>query len=605
MSTGAGATGAGQRALQSLGYVPVLHPELLALYPVLGLYAHNAGKLPMSFLARPAAFMALGALLLWVLLSLLLRNIHRAGLVTSLLVFSAFSGWGVWASLMEAALPIASGLHASVFMAAYAAIVTGCVLLLVRYRPRVGQGASTRKGVAVFVAAACVIGAAAWALLGPVLPRGGDWMMAAYLGIVVAVYMLLLAFRGDCRQATRTLNWFAFVLILLTAGNIALRRHEEPAIAIPPLEEAASRTVRSATPESPYPDIYLIVLEGYARADVLRTTYGYNNLPFLDAMRAKGFQVADRSFANYPVSLAAVGSMLNLDYLHALIGPETSADAGLPSLVHAYTENRAFQFLRSRGYRIVAFSPREDALEPCPPMADVALKPPFAVSEFEQVLLRNCAFAPMLDSAYYWRHGVSGYWLNAFSRQRVRYIVSNIASAAGDAPQPCLVFAYLLVPEQPFLFTHGGWWAKPVGFSLRGEPVRATWRQYFEGYVEQLHYVNRRLLEISDALTASSTRPSVVLIVSSRGPGFEPASAHGDMAALRDRFPNLVMVRFPDASGADAARLPQNISLVNVLRFTFDRVFGASFGLLPDEAFVSSDRSPLDVKPLAVSELSK
>jgi hypothetical protein len=38
----------------------------------------------------------------------------------------------------------------------------------------------------------------------------------------------------------------------------------------------------------PRPDIYLIVLDGYSRADVLEQYYGFDNRPFLDGLRRRG-----------------------------------------------------------------------------------------------------------------------------------------------------------------------------------------------------------------------------------------------------------------------------------------------------------------------------
>ena len=63
------------------------------------------------------------------------------------------------------------------------------------------------------------------------------------------------------------------------------------------------------------PNIYWIVLDAYTRADVLRDTFGYDNAPFLDQLRSRGFQVAEAASANYATTLPSLASALNWDHL--------------------------------------------------------------------------------------------------------------------------------------------------------------------------------------------------------------------------------------------------------------------------------------------------
>jgi hypothetical protein len=44
-------------------------------------------------------------------------------------------------------------------------------------------------------------------------------------------------------------------------------------------------------PQDP-PDVYYFILDSYTRADLLKEAYGYDNSPFLDALRERGFYVA-------------------------------------------------------------------------------------------------------------------------------------------------------------------------------------------------------------------------------------------------------------------------------------------------------------------------
>ena len=52
--------------------------------------------------------------------------------------------------------------------------------------------------------------------------------------------------------------------------------------------------------------------------DTLRDLYGYDNSPFLDFLRSKGFYVADKSVTNYPRTELSVASSLNMKYMNYL-----------------------------------------------------------------------------------------------------------------------------------------------------------------------------------------------------------------------------------------------------------------------------------------------
>ncbi len=54
------------------------------------------------------------------------------------------------------------------------------------------------------------------------------------------------------------------------------------------------------------PDVYYFIFDRFASAETLREHFGYDLTPFLDALRERGFYVAEDSWANYlktPLSL--------------------------------------------------------------------------------------------------------------------------------------------------------------------------------------------------------------------------------------------------------------------------------------------------------------
>ena len=69
------------------------------------------------------------------------------------------------------------------------------------------------------------------------------------------------------------------------------------------------------------PNIYLILADGHGRADTLEDDYGYDDGPFLDALRTAGLEVASSSRSNYDLTRFSLASLLTgslLDPLNAI-----------------------------------------------------------------------------------------------------------------------------------------------------------------------------------------------------------------------------------------------------------------------------------------------
>ena len=67
----------------------------------------------------------------------------------------------------------------------------------------------------------------------------------------------------------------------------------------------------ATAPARNLPDVYYIILDAYGRADSLKTFYGYDNTPFLQALEQRGFYIARHSRANYDQTPLCLASALN------------------------------------------------------------------------------------------------------------------------------------------------------------------------------------------------------------------------------------------------------------------------------------------------------
>ena len=121
---------------------------------------------------------------------------------------------------------------------------------------------------------------------------------------------------GDLRKATRFLNVLAIIAVAI------------PSILILSVKAPDDRPARAASrddgparrPATAHrPDIYYIILDGYARHDVMQSHFGLDNTAFLEHLERQGFYVARRSTANYCQTPLCLSSSLNATYLDDLV----------------------------------------------------------------------------------------------------------------------------------------------------------------------------------------------------------------------------------------------------------------------------------------------
>lgn len=586
-------TSRGERALRELRPVRVFHPMLLALIPLWGTYAHdrNAGLLPLSALARPTAVLICCAIGLWVLFSAIRKDRYHGGLLASALVVPLLVVWGVLEEAIRAVIPLyESTSRVSFYVAlAVAALAAICVTA---YRLRADK--SALRNALTFIAVLLLVSlAVATFILAPVFGRRAAWLMTGYVVATALGFRAVWNYRGDFQAATKSLNWFATVLLVLYSAVLAVNRPTQSTVTPPKLSigEAAK-----AIPADELPDIYLIALDGYARADVLRTAYAYNNLPFEQEMKGLGFRFAERSTANYPQSILSLAALLNADYIENLPDPAKRGDASMADVFAYYHNNGVFDGLRSLGYRIESFSPGLESLESR--RKDVVRREPEgAIGEFEMVLLDRTFLSRIMQGYYFVRYKNPAYWRYAFRRARIVYAFDEMARMAKDenAP-PRFVFANMLIPEQPYLFTRDGGRAQPYGpGSLGGDRrFRGLVSDYREAYLGQVHYTNDRLIEVARQIVESSKRPAVIIVTSGRG---APPALETGPESEEERFKNLLAIRFPDGPGATVDGWRDDLSLVNVFRLVLNHTMKAQLPILEDRTLVPKEDKPFESEP--------
>ncbi len=404
------------------------------------------------------------------------------------------------------------------------------------------------------------------------------WLAACALGSI-------LVFRGgDARALTLLANVVVGVVVASLAVDVVVsdvRRR-------PHHREPASIASGSPLPATARPDVVILVLDGYGRADVLRDLYGYED-PLVEALRGAGFYVAEKAAANYAQTALSLSSSLNLDYLANLapgLSP-TEFSRRVPAALIA--RNRSFTYFRQAGYRIVTFT-----------------------SEYSMV-----QFDEADEERRWWLHGtdldyaiydVSGLprvfrwinlpqaWLPHEARRRgLKWTLDALRQPdLFSADRPTLVFAHVLLPHPPFVLNPDG---TPRPSALRAGVYDGDhwWRNgggnqkaYKAGYIASVEYLGWQVARVVKALSTPGREVSI-LVYGDHGPG---SCLRWDSKAatdLRERMGILLALRPAPSS---AASLYPTMTPVNAMRGVLQAALGIRLPFVDDRSYFSTWTQP-------------
>lgn len=407
----------------------------------------------------------------------------------------------------------------------------------------------------------------------------------AWIAILVLISLILDKLK---KYSSDLLRFFLIMgLMLLGASTVNIAFYQLLSKSHPNSDTKEQLTIRAKTPEqtnSDQPDIYYIILDGYARDDILKKYFHYDNSEFTDYLKKKGFFVATESRSNYLQTSLSLSSSLNMRYLKDFAGRQDSNRSALAPLI---SNSQVRQFLNSRGYQFVNVISGYYLTEI--KGADIFITPKINLSEFEIFFLELTPLAPIYHSLLNTNNPT-------LHQAKVNFAIDKIASPI-EGEDPKFIFSHLLIPHPPFVFNENGAIkkvsAKEFTFSDADGYFRETGasiEDYRQRYLGQVKYVNQRIKTTIDKILSRSKQP-IIIIQGDHGPGSMLNWANSNLIkeSLDERTAILNAYYFPDQNYRN---LKPNIGPVNSFRVIFNQYFSSDLPLLPEKQYYSTWSKP-------------
>lgn len=508
-----------------------LHPAALFVYFMLNLYVANQEAVSLSELISTGVFLAVIGLFTWVVIWHAIRSALRASIVISVWVILFFTFGHAYELVQPWLVPSGAG-------------------------PGADELEVTRLN---------------WLL-------GGIW-------VVLILATPLLAERISERSSLNICKFLSLFGTLLLAFPLAGLSYaavsnfvsESPTIAT--LPDAGEHHTGA-----PNPDLIVIFLDSYARADTLSKRFEFDNTEFIEELQNRGFMVLGNSRSNYPWSQLSLPSFMQLDYLQSMPGWPDPDEGNKRFLQEAFSEARLVRKLKDRGLRYHHFessyfvsnrSRQSDVHHSCTEGTHGAM----------ERLLYQTTLARLWNSALV--QSLAHCHLKQFDK------LAAVASQSG----PKFLFAHFLPPHHPYLFDRTGRILREASIS---EQFRAQLSQWADkaAYIEQLQFINKKVLGVIDDIQAHAVRPYIMMLASDHGPKLIGPGLQRQVDYTDHRFRNFIAVLEPGKKPS----IPDRISLVNFPRKVLNDYYGTELPALEDRFFEAEFHTPYNLHEISFPE---
>jgi hypothetical protein len=396
------------------------------------------------------------------------------------------------------------------------------------------------------------------------------WFLALWLALVVVGVVAVLRTRHDVVNLTLIVGVAAAVMVVPQATSVVRYRVNHPPIS------ASDRRLWPTALDPPVvpsgatlPDIYVLIPDDFARLDVLKQYFDYDDSNFVAQLEQRGFAISKENHSPYSYSELNMAAMLNLDYLTnwpRVLSP-TSQDFN--TVKRVIEDSRAARLLSSIGYDYAHLDTDEVTFAGGNPgISPFASPDSFGNLWLGKSILRQVG-GPL---------GFNEPAMNERFRTSVRSEFSELR-ALRPGPRPKFVVFHTLIPHDPFVFGARG---ESVTFPAGADHTSTIGMEY---YVGQLEYLQQQLLDSIDQILANAVTPPVIVLQADEGFEMNP-DLFGEEATQDIRVKGIGAYYLP---GLDPTAVSVPPNTVNALRFVFNQYLGTNYEILDSVSHLEGD----------------
>ncbi len=402
---------------------------------------------------------------------------------------------------------------------------------------------------------------------GAVLKKPEYILPALYLFILIIFTVLTIKSKSKLHNITNILNIISLSLILISCFSIIKFSVETSGDVVPEDDLGKRITSRDLNTED-LPDIYYIILDGYAGEETLKNVYNFDNSEFLDFLRSKGFFVASKSYSNYPHTFLSFASTLNMEYLKN--NNLNKKDIG--QYFKMVKKNKVMPLLKSKGYTIINFisgSTVTNNINNVDLNIDCGL-----LNEFK-IILANSTFLFLFlkETGFY-----------SLTRKRILNTFREIPKPR-KTKKPLFIFAHILSPHPPFLFNQDGSEVLKTDLKFTGNIWEAK-----PNYINQLIFINKKTKELIKNILIANSKAVIIIHADHGTSSINEDKKIKENLFLKEKFNILNALLLPGGKNVPPYH---TISPVNIFRLLFTKYTDEKYNLLHDNCFFNYEKQSI------------
>lgn len=314
------------------------------------------------------------------------------------------------------------------------------------------------------------------------------------------------------------------------------------------------------------PDVYLIILDGYAGKESLEKDFTFDNTKFLDFLKNSDFYISEKNFSNYQWSNLSMNSLLNMNYLDDY--PNYSVGDYL-LLRDLYGNNAVMKTFQKNGYDVFF-------IDGGAPFREIHVSTKTLCHATDNGLLQNLIDTSMIS--------LISKKFSKISWNEIRTCAfEELEKISNQTENPKFTYVHFNLPHHPYNYDENG---NLVEFNETAEKLGE--QESNKRYINQVKVTNEKISEVIPTIISSSKITPIIIIASDHGWAFahhfeRPLEKNEEY--LIQRYNNFQA--FYPAKNIDAY---YDITSVNIFRQIFNDSFGTDLQLLENKAiFVKKD----------------